>query len=386
MLNQFEIFYRFLLLGFVSFGGPVAHIAYFRKAFVDRLKWLDDESYSKIVALSQFLPGPSSSQVGFTIGLKKGGVLGAILAFIGFTLPSFLMLYVLYIFGIFQSENEYIKAVIYALKLFAVVVVLDAILGMFKTFCKDKITILIFAFSTILLVFFSSIFNQIIVLVLSGIIGFIFIKSESKISQKIKLPNLYILFLFLALLFLAFAFEYKNELLNLFFDFYKSGSLVFGGGHVVLPLLQENLETKVSNDSFLIAYSLAQTVPGPMFTIATYLGADILKESPILGAVIATIGIFLGGFLLILCFYKSFESFSKNEKLSRIIKAINASVVALLFATLINTIIPNSVYSLFDGILVLIGFVLIRFLKLNIFYIILIFNFIFLIKSMFYLM
>ena len=378
MLNQLEIFYRFLLLGFVSFGGPVAHIAYFRKAFVDRLKWLDDESYSKIVALSQFLPGPSSSQVGFTIGLKRGGVLGAILAFIGFTLPSFLMLYFLYIYGIFQSENEYIKAVIYALKLFAVVVVLDAILGMFKTFCKDRITIFIFAFSSILLVFF----NQIVVLILSGIIGFMFIKSESKVSEKIKLPNLYILFLFLALLFLAFAFEYKNELLNLFFDFYKSGSLVFGGGHVVLPLLQENLETKVSNDSFLIAYSLAQTVPGPMFTIATYLGADILKESPFLGAMIATIGIFLGGFLLILCFYKSFESFSKNEKLSRIIKAINASVVALLFATLINTIIPNSVYNLFDAILVLIGFVLIRFLKLNIFYIILIFNFVFLIKTM----
>ena len=382
MLNQLEIFYRFLLLGFVSFGGPVAHIAYFRKAFVDRLKWLDDESYSKIVALSQFLPGPSSSQVGFTIGLKRGGVLGAILAFIGFTLPSFLMLYFLYIYGIFQSENEYIKAVIYALKLFAVVVVLDAILGMFKTFCKDRITIFIFAFSSILLVFF----NQIVVLILSGIIGFMFIKSESKISQKIKLPNLYILFLFLALLFLAFAFEYKNELLNLFFDFYKSGSLVFGVGHVVLPLLQENLGTKVSNDSFLIAYSLAQTVPGPMFTIATYLGADILKESPILGAVTATIGIFLGGFLLILCFYKSFESFSKNEKLLGIIAGMNASVVALLFATLINTIIPNSVYNLFDALLVLIGFVLIRFLKLNIFYIILIFNFVFLIKTMFYLM
>lgn len=382
MLNQLEIFYRFLLLGFVSFGGPVAHIAYFRKAFVDRLKWLDDESYSKIVALSQFLPGPSSSQVGFTIGLKRGGVLGAILAFIGFTLPSFLMLYFLYIYGIFQSENEYIKAVIYALKLFAVVVVLDAILGMFKTFCKDRITIFIFAFSSILLVFF----NQIVVLILSGIIGFMFIKSESKVSEKIKLPNLYILFLFLALLFLAFAFEYKNELLNLFFDFYKSGSLVFGVGHVVLPLLQENLGTKVSNDSFLIAYSLAQTVPGPMFTIATYLGADILKESPILGAVTATIGIFLGGFLLILCFYKSFESFSKNEKLLGIIAGMNASVVALLFATLINTIIPNSVYNLFDALLVLIGFVLIRFLKLNIFYIILIFNFVFLIKTMFYLM
>ena len=378
MLNQLEIFYRFLLLGFVSFGGPVAHIAYFRKAFVDKLKWLDDESYSKIVALSQFLPGPSSSQVGFTIGLKKGGVLGAILAFVGFTLPSFLMLYFLYIFGIFQSENEYIKVLIYALKLFAVVVVIDAILGMFKTFCKDRITIFIFAFSTILLVLFGFIFNQIVVLILSGIIGFLFIKSESKSNKKIVLPNLYIFFFFLGILFLAFAFEYKNELLNLFFDFYKSGSLVFGGGHVVLPLLKENLET--SNDSFLIAYSLAQTVPGPMFTIATYLGADILKQSPFLGAMIATIGIFSGGFLLILAFYKSFESFSSNEKLSKVIKAINASVVALLFATLINTIIPSALHDVFDILVVLIGFVLIRFLKLNIFYIILIFNLIFLIK------
>lgn len=383
MSNLIDIFYRFFILGLVSFGGPIAHIAYFKKTFVDKLKWLDDESYSKIVALSQFLPGPSSSQVGFTIGLKRGGIFGGVLAFIAFTLPSFLFLYFLWYFGVFQNDNSYINSVIYALKLFAVVVVLDATFGMFKSFCKDKNTIAIFIFASILLILFSSVFNQIFVLILCAILGFLFIKTENKNKEKIILPNFLILGIFLVLLFLAFSFEFKNELVNLFFDFYKSGSLVFGGGHVVLPLLQESLGNQVFNDTFLIAYSLAQTVSGPMFTIATYLGADIIKDSPFIGALVATFGIFLGGFLLILAFYKSFESFSKNEKLSRIITAINSSVVALLFATLVNTIVPAAIYSVFDVVLVIIGFVLIRYFKINIFYIILGFILIFLIKSFF---
>lgn len=383
MSNLIDIFYRFFILGLVSFGGPIAHIAYFKKTFVDKLKWLDDESYSKIVALSQFLPGPSSSQVGFTIGLKRGGIFGGILAFIAFTLPSFLFLYFLWYFGVFQNDNSHINSVIYALKLFAVVVVLDATFGMFKSFCKDKNTIAIFIFASILLILFSSVFNQIFVLILCAILGFLFIKTENKNKEKIILPNFLILGIFLVLLFLAFSFEFKNELVNLFFDFYKSGSLVFGGGHVVLPLLQESLGNQVFDDTFLIAYSLAQTVSGPMFTIATYLGADIIKDSPFIGALVATFGIFLGGFLLILAFYKSFESFSKNEKLSRIITAINSSVVALLFATLVNTIVPAAIYSVFDVVLVIIGFVLIRYFKINIFYIILGFILIFLIKSFF---
>lgn len=383
MKNLFEIFYRFFLLGLVSFGGPMAHIAYFRKAFVDKLKWLEESEFSKIVALSQFLPGPSSSQVGFTIGLKKGGIFGAILAFIAFTLPSFLILYFLWYFGVFQNQNEYVKSIIYALKLFASVVVIDAILGMFKSFCKDKITIFIFVIASVLLIFFSSIFNQILVLFLCAIFGFLFIKNDINTKEKLIYPNFYILTLFLILLFLAFVFEFKSEVLNLFFDFYKSGSLVFGGGHVVLPLLQENLSNKVSNDTFLVAYSLAQTISGPMFTIATYLGADILKESPFLGALIATFGIFFGGFLLILAFYKSFESFSKNAKLLGIITSVNAGVIALLFATLCNTIIPNAVHNLFDTFLVIVGFVAIRYLKINIFYVILLFNFIFVIVNLF---
>lgn len=383
MPNLVEIFYRFFILGLVSFGGPIAHIAYFKKTFVDKLKWLDDESYSKIVALSQFLPGPSSSQVGFTIGLKRGGIFGGVLAFLAFTLPSFLFLYFIWYFGVFKDDNNYVNSVIYALKLFAVVVVLDATFGMFKSFCKDKNTIAIFIFASILLILFSSIFNQVFVLILCAILGFLFIKTENKNKEKIILPNFFVISIFLILLFLSFSIEFKYELVNLFFDFYKSGSLVFGGGHVVLPLLQESLGNQVFDDTFLIAYSLAQTVSGPMFTIATYLGADIIKDSPFIGALVATFGIFLGGFLLILAFYKSFESFSKNEKLSRIITAINSGVVALLFATLVNTIIPAAIYSVFDVVLVIVGFVLIRYFKINIFYIILGFILIFLIKYFF---
>ena len=383
MLNLIEIFYRFFILGIMSFGGPIAHIAYFKKTFVDKLKWLEESEFSRIVALSQLIPGPSSSQVGFTIGLKKGGIWGASLAFIAFTLPSFLILYFLWYFGIFQNQNEYIKSIIYGLKLFAVVVVIDAIFSMFKSFCKDKITISIFIFASILLIFFGSIFNQIFVLFLCGAFGYFFIENKLKKQEKIIYPNFYILALFLTLLFLAFTFEYKDEVLNLFFDFYKSGSFVFGGGHVVLPLLQENLGNQVSNETFLVAYSLAQTIPGPMFTIATYLGADILKESPFIGAMIATFGIFLGGFLLILAFYKSFESFSKNPKLAKIIIAINASVVALLFATLCDTIIPNAIHNLSDIFIVIIGFVGIKYFKMNIFYVISVFVLIFITRNLF---
>ena len=254
---------------------------------------------------------------------------------------------------------------------------------MFKSFCKDKITIFIFVIASVLLIFFSSIFNQILVLVLCAILGFLFIENEIKSKEKIIYPNFFILIFFVILLFIAYIFEFKNEILNLFFSFYKSGSLVFGGGHVVLPLLQESLQNQITNDTFLVAYSLAQTIPGPMFTIATYLGADILNESPFWGALIATFGIFFGGFLLILSFHKSFDSFSKNAKLIGIITSINASVVAFLFATLCNTIIPNAVHNLFDIFLVIVGFIAIRYFKINMFYVILLFNFIFVLGSLF---
>lgn len=384
MKNIFDIFIKFFSLGLISFGGPMAHIAYFQKRFVEQLKWLDEQSYSKLLALSQFLPGPSSSQVGFAIGLKRGGLIGAITAFIAFTFPSFIILYVLATFSLGEAQNSFIAGIILGLKLFAVVIVSDASITMFKSFCKDKITIGIFTLATILLIFISSAFIQIAVLILSAILGRVFIKTkqEEEIKESKKTKKLPLLIFFVLLLTLPFLANESLEL-KLISSFYEVGSLVFGGGHVVLPLLEENLNTLVSKDNFLLAYSLAQAVPGPMFTIASYLGADIMNESAFYGALIATVSIFLPGFLLILAFSESFESYSKKKTVLSALAGINAAVVGLLVSVLIVSIGPNAVHSLFDLIIVISGLILIRSIKLPILVTILIFIVIGLIKSFF---
>jgi len=362
----------------------MAHIGYFQKRFVEQLKWLDEQAYSKLLALSQFLPGPSSSQVGFAIGLQRGGLLGANAAFVAFTFPSFIVLYLLATFSLTNSESSLIFGAILGLKLFAVVIVSDATISMFKSFCKDKITIAIFALATIMLILISSPFIQVLVLILSAIIGKVFIDDSSKeepIEPKKtkKLPLVLFLVLLLVLPFFA---NYSLEL-KLFSSFYEVGSLVFGGGHVVLPLLQQSLESLVSKDDFLLAYSFAQAIPGPMFTIASYLGADIMKESAFMGALIATLAIFLPGFLLIIAFSESFESYSKKKAVLSALAGVNAAVVGLLASVLIVSVAPSAIYSAFDVILVLVGLVLIRTIKIPILYTILLFILIGILKHLF---
>lgn len=382
MNNIFDIFIKFFTLGWISFGGPMAHIGYFRKTFVEKLNWLDDNSYSKILALSQFLPGPSSSQVGFTIGLKRGGLAGAITAFFAFTFPSFFILYLLATFDLTNSENSLISGIILGLKLFAVVIVSDATISMFKSFCKDKITVGIFVIATLILVAFSSAFIQIIVLILGAIAGKFLIKEKKEeIQEEIKKTKKVPLFIFLFLLFVLPFFIIDDIQVEVFASFYEVGSLVFGGGHVVLPLLEQSLVTFVTKEDFLVAYSLAQAVPGPMFTIASYLGADIISDSPFLGAVIATLAIFLPGFLLILAFIDSFESYSKKSSILNAIAGVNAAVVALLFSVLIISVGPNAIYSFLDFVLVVCGLLLIRNVKMSIIYVILLFILIGVIKN-----
>lgn len=384
MKNIFEIFYRFFTLGLISFGGPMAHIGYFRNTFVKQLQWIDETTYSKLLALSNFLPGPSSSQVGFTIGLKRGGVLGAITAFVAFTLPSFILLYFLATFTLTDNENSIIQGAILGLKLFAVVIVADATLSMFKNFCKDKTTIAIFAFASLLLILFPSAYIQILVLILCAILGKIFIKNTQEEEKvEIKKTKKIPLLIFLFLLFIFPLFINEQIELKLFQAFYEVGSLVFGGGHVVLPLLEQNLASYVSKEEFLVAYSLAQAVPGPMFTIASYLGADILKQSAFLGALITTIAIFLPGFLLILAFYESFESYSKKASVRSILAGVNAAVVGLLFSVLLVSVAPSAIYSIFDVILVLAGLYVIRNYKISILYTILFFIVLGILKSIF---
>ncbi|MFX4234103.1 chromate efflux transporter [Aliarcobacter butzleri] len=363
MIN-ISIFWHFFILGLFSFGGPIAHIGYFRKKFVEELKWLSDEEFSRIVALSQFLPGPSSSQVGFTIGLKKGGIIGAILAFIAFTTPSFLLLYLAATFQNIYENNTIIYALMSGLKLFAVVIVADATFSMFKALCKTTLSKIIFIFATLFLIFNQSFLSQILVLVVSAFVALFFIKEKN--TNKIRYEKLHILPLFIFFILLIFLpfFANQDKLLSLFNSFYQVGSLVFGGGHVVLPLIKSNIN--IDENSFIVAYSLAQVVPGPMFTIASYIGVVAFEELPFLGAVIATIAIFLPGFLLILAFYKSFESYSKNSTISKIVTGINASVVAILFSVLVTIVIPSGILNIYDLIFAILGFFVIRRFKISV--------------------
>jgi len=212
-----NIFWQFFILGLFSFGGPIAHIGYFRKRFVENLKWLDDEEFSKIVALSQFLPGPSSSQVGFSIGLKKGGVFGAIIAFIAFTFPSFLLLYLAAVFQSFYSENVLIEGLIGGLKLFAVVIVADATYSMFNSLCKTKISRIIFILSATILVITQSFYAQILVILFAGVISLFFVKKDEEIKKyDYKKPYFSYLFLFLFFLIILPFLSKNSELVTLF--------------------------------------------------------------------------------------------------------------------------------------------------------------------------
>lgn len=363
MIN-ISIFWHFFILGLFSFGGPIAHIGYFRKKFVEELKWLSDEEFSKIVALSQFLPGPSSSQVGFTIGLKKGGIFGAILAFIAFTTPSFLLLYLATTFQNTYENNSVIYALMSGLKLFAVVIVADTTFSMFKALCKTTLSKIIFIFATLFLIFNQSFLSQILVLVVSAFVALFFIKEKNTNKIKYEKPYILPLFIFFILLIFLPFISNQDKLLSLFNSFYQVGSLIFGGGHVVLPLIKSNIN--IDENSFLVAYSLSQAVPGPMFTIASYIGVVAFEESPFLGAVIATIAIFLPGFLLILAFYKSFESYSKNSTISKIVTGINASVVAILFSVLVTIVIPSGILNIYDLIFAILGFFVIRRFKISV--------------------
>lgn len=365
MSAVFEVFYRFIALGCVSFGGPAAHIGYFQTTFVQKLKWVDQDAYAKLVALSQFLPGPGSSQVGFAIGLRRAGLFGGLAAFIGFTLPSFLLLYLLACVSSSLSSHFVFVGIVYGLKLLAVVVVADACVTMFITFCKHKLTICLAIFSAATLLVIPNLFTQIGVLVMAALIGALLSKSKANTNHQntqIKI-GLIPIFLFLIFLIGAPMLSGSNQWLDLFSDFYYSGSLVFGGGHVVLPLLQQSVGEALSTDQFLTGYAAAQAVPGPMFSLAAYLGAQVMPDHQLLGAAIATAGIFIPGFLLVLALQGTWETLTGMPKVSGAAAAINAAVVGILVAALYKPIFISAVGSSVDMIVVLLGYLALRLLS-----------------------
>lgn len=361
-----SIFKTFFLLGWISFGGPAAHIGYFRNTFVEKLKWLDDKEYAQIVALSQFLPGPGSSQVGFALGYKRGGVPGACMAFIGFTLPSVLIMLALAILSSQLTETTLFQNIVHGLKLLAVVVVADAAWGMYKNFCKEKLSVSLCLITAIALLVVPSISTQIVVLLFAALVGTKFLGNQEQNHTGKFEPSILPLAMF-ALLIIGLPFVTATlPVLGLFNDFFQAGSLVFGGGHVVLPLLQNIVGDQLSQDAFLTGYAAAQAVPGPMFTFATYIGYELMPQSPIIGALVATIAVFLPGFLLLLGVLTNWQSLARNPKVSGAVNGVNAAVVGLLVAALYQPVFTSAVVNAWDISFVLIGFYLLKQLKLPI--------------------
>ncbi|WP_345866380.1 chromate efflux transporter [Shewanella algae] len=369
---MWQIFVRFFSLGLVSFGGPAAHIGYFRKTFVEELGWLDDKDYASLVALSQFLPGPGSSQVGFAIGYRRGALPGAILAFIGFTLPSFLLMFLLAVSSYQYLSSDLFQGGIAGLKLLAVVVVADAAWGMFKQFCRSHITQMLALLSTVILLLWPGNLTQLLLLLAGAIVGLYWLNREAPAPAKPGSMQLnwsaLLIFLFLLLLtgpLLA------HPLAELFKQFYQTGAMVFGGGHVVLPLLESQLANSIDHDRFLTGYALAQAVPGPMFSLAAYLGAELWPQNALIGALVATLGIFLPGFLLLLAVIRGWQGIAERPKMAAMVMGINATVVGLLASALYQPVFTSAVARPVDMAMVLAGFMLLKLWRLPLVFLVL---------------
>ncbi|QPR87755.1 chromate efflux transporter [Aeromonas hydrophila] len=366
-----QVFMQFLWLGCISFGGPAAHIGYFQRTFVERLGWLTQAEFAQLLALCQLLPGPASSQLGFAIGRQRAGLAGALAAFAGFTLPSFLLLLAAAI-GLGQlGNNVWLDAALHGLKLLALVVVADAVLTMSRQFCKTTRNQGIMVATAAALWWQPGLLTQLVMLagaaLLCARVGAPQTPGPQPSpaqSMPVRQPHWPTLLLF-ALLFVGL------PLLGgpggqLVADFYRAGSLVFGGGHVVLPLLAESVGHSLNQQQFLTGYSLAQLVPGPMFTLATYLGAQLLPASPVGGALLATLALFLPGFLLLWAMGPCWQSWLARPRLAGAVAGINAAVVGLLLAALYQPVWQSAVLTPTDLALATVGFYLLRGLKLPI--------------------
>ncbi|PWI33986.1 chorismate-binding protein [Vibrio albus] len=360
------IFKTFFALGWISFGGPAAHIGYFRNTFVEKLKWLTEEEYAQIVALSQFLPGPGSSQVGFAIGYKHAGVSGALAAFLGFTLPSIIIMLVLAALSASLTTEPLFLSAVHGLKLLAVVVVADAIWGMFSKFCQTTLPVGLCLFTAIALLVLPGIATQALVLIAAAMTGSLFLqKSGGDSHDNLPFRPHWLPLLIFALLLTGLPLLTSHgSLAGIFSDFFQAGSLVFGGGHVVLPLLQNIVGDQLPQDAFLTGYAAAQAIPGPMFTFATYIGYIMSPEFPVLGALFATAGVFLPGFLLLLGILRHWQRLASIPKVDGALNGVNAAVVGLLIAALYQPIFLSAVNVPLDFALVLSGLFLQKQLKL----------------------
>ena len=371
--SAWAVFLIFLRLGLTSFGGPVAHLGYFRDEFVIRRKWLTENSYADLIALCQFLPGPASSQVGIAIGLSRAGYAGALAAWTGFTLPSAIVL-MLFAIGISSYGDIVPLGVLHGLKVAAVAVVAQAVWGMGKNLCTDVARISIMALAACFVLLVPSALAQVSVIAIAAIIGLLWFKPEKVIAHD-PLPitvrrrtGLVWLFLFFSLLIglpLLTAL-YPSQTLSMVDTFFRAGSLVFGGGHVVLPLLQAEIVPAgwISNDTFLAGYGATQAVPGPLFTFAAFLGSS-MNQAPSgwLGGMICLIAIFAPSFLLVMGALPFWESLRQNLRTRAALSGINAAVVGLLLAALYQPVWTSAIVEAKDFVLALVALIALMFWK-----------------------
>lgn len=372
-LTPLEIFSIFFRLGLTSFGGPIAHLGYFRQEFVARRRWLDEHAYADLVALCQFLPGPASSQVGIALGLSRGGIPGAVASWLGFTLPSAIAL-VLFGLGVTYFSGNLGSGWLHGLKVVAVAVVAQALWGMGKSLSPDKLRATVAVSAAVAVTLFPSALGQVSVIAASGLFGWVFLRNSGALPHNQiqttsgRATGVLMLFVFFLLLFvLPVAAGSTNSYgVKLFDSFYRAGSLVFGGGHVVLPLLQSQVVPAgwISNDAFLAGYGAAQAVPGPLFTFAAYLGA-VSTQAPSgwLGAGIALVAIFLPAFLLITGILPFWEVLRRYETMQRAMLGINAAVVGLLLSAFYNPVWTSAIRNTADFSLAAIAFLLLAFWK-----------------------
>lgn len=369
-----EVFVAFLKLGLTSFGGPIAHLGYFRDEFVQRRKWLDEAGYADLVALCQFLPGPASSQVGFAIGVLRGkGLLGGLAAWAGFTLPSALLLFAFAI-GAASLTGPVAHGVIHGLKLVAAAVVAQALWGMARSLTPDLPRVGIAIGAIAVLSVAGGSFGQIGAILAGAVTGLLICRAGSppsvgRLAFPVRRSSALIAFALFGALFvlppLAVAVT-GSQALMLFDAFYRSGALVFGGGHVVLPLLQSQVVAPgwVSPESFLAGYGAAQAVPGPLFTFAAYLGAvSGPQPNGLAGAAIALAAVFLPGLLLVYGTLPFWDGVRDLPRARAAMRGANAAVVGILAAAFYNPVWVGAVLSPFDFGLALAGFLLLLILR-----------------------
>ncbi len=370
--SLWRLFTIFLRLGTTSFGGPVAHIAYFRATFVERLAWLTPARFAELLALCQFLPGPASSQLGMAIGASRAGIRGAIVAWLGFTLPSALLM--LGAGRLFQTHPEWLPgALLHGLKVMTIAIVVQALLGMGRMLCQTRLQIALMLLSTLLALASPGLSGQLAALLCSALTGALFsAKSRGSTPQAIEALNFAslrvalcsLLLFFMLLLLLPLLAQHSRSLALTMLDlFYRAGALVFGGGHVVLPLLQSELVTTgwIDIERFLAGYGLAQALPGPLFTFSAFLGAAMIPGSAgwWLGG-LALLAIFLPSFLLVVGTLPLWERLREQPVIRHLLSGLNASVVGLLLAALIDPIGVSAITGVMDLLWAAMGFIVLQ--------------------------